>query len=309
MSYRHIAGLIAGVLVFALSATGADASAAAKPAADTPPVEKTVVGPRAEMQRKYDELIAKLQSGAADKEAKDKLRDAYQQRATMYETAGELDKAETDFTAATKVAPVDASTYSERGYFYIRSRRYGDALSDFVAGSRLEPDNAAFRYGAGRVMANMKNFNAAIEMYNDAIKLDPKDGRRYLSRAEALVWLGRFNEARPDYDRALATVLTREDKFFALLGRGYALLDSGEYADAVRDLDVALEMEPTHANALTWRGFAYERLGSTDAALRDYESAVQRAPGNTWLRASVQRMRSVERQVSAMPPEPNRRSR
>jgi tetratricopeptide (TPR) repeat protein len=157
-------------------------------------------------------------------------------------------------------------------------------------------------------MANMKNFSAAIEMYNEAINLDPKDGRRYLSRAEALVWLGRINEARPDYDRALATSLTREDKFFALLGRGYALLDIGEYADAVRDLDAAIEMEPHHANALTWRGFAYERLGSTDAALRDYEQAVQRAPNNTWLRASVRRMRSVDQQVSAMP-EPNRRSR
>lgn len=307
MSYRNIPGLIAGVLLVALSATGANASAAAKPAET--PVEKPVVGPRAEMQRKYDDLIAKLQPAADDKEARDKLRDAYQQRATMYETASELDKAETDFTAATKIEPVDASTYSDRGYFYIRSRRYGDALSDFVAGSRLEPNNAAFRYGAGRVMANMKNFNAAIEMYNEAIKLDPKDGRRYLSRAEALVWLGRLGEARPDYDRALSSSLTREDKFFALLGRGYALLDIGEYADAVRDLDTALEMEPTHANALTWRGFAYERLGSTDAALRDYESAVQRAPTNTWLRASVRRMRSVDQQVSAMPPEPNRRSR
>jgi tetratricopeptide (TPR) repeat protein len=309
VSYFNIPGLIAGVLLVALSATGAAASATAKPAPADTPAEKPVVGPRAEMQRKYDDLIAKLQPNADDKEARDKLRDAYQQRATMYETAGELDKAEADFTAATKIEPVDASSYSDRGYFYIRSRRYGDALGDFVAGSRLEPNNSTFRYGAGRVMANMKNFNAAIEMYNEAIKLDPKDGRRYLSRAEALVWLGRLNEARPDYDRALASSLAREDRFFALLGRGYALLDIGEYADAVRDLDAALEMEPTHANALTWRGFAYERLGSTDAALRDYEQAVQRAPNNTWLRASVRRMRSVDQQFSAMPPEINRRSR
>jgi tetratricopeptide (TPR) repeat protein len=305
MSHRNIPGLIAGVLLVALSATGAHASAAAK---SETPVEKPAVAPRAEVQRKYDELIAKAQPGAEDKDAREKLRDAYQQRALMYETAGELDKAENDFTAATKVEPVDASSYSDRGYFYIRSKRYGDALSDFVAGSRLEPNNAAFRYGAGRVMANMKNFGAAVELYNEAIKLDPKDGRRYLSRAEALVWLGRFGEARPDYDRALSSNLAREDKFFALLGRGYALLDVGEYADAVRDLDAAIEMEPTHANALTWRGFAYERLGSTDAALRDYEQAVQRAPNNTWLRSSVRRMRSVDQQVSVMP-EPNRRSR
>lgn len=306
MSVWNIPSMTAGALVVALSTTGAFASAA--PKSDAPPVEKTVVGPRAEMQRKYDELINKLQNGPEDKESRDKLRDAYQQRATMYETAGELEKAEADFTAATKAAPVDASTYSDRGYFYIRSRRYGDALGDFVTGSRLEPNNAAFRYGAGRVMANMKNFGAAIEMYNEAIKLDPKDGRRYLSRAEALVWLGRFGEARPDYDKALSMTLNREDRFFALLGRGYALLDVGEYAEAVKDLDAAIEMEPTHANALTWRGFAYERLGSTDAALRDYEQAVARAPNNTWLRASVRRMRSVDQQVSAMP-EPNRRAR
>jgi tetratricopeptide (TPR) repeat protein len=302
MSHFNIPGLIAGVLVAALSATGAYASGhGAKPAGDAPPVAKPVVGPRAEAQRKYDDLIAKFAPGTEDKDALEKLRDAYQQRATMYETAGELDKAEADFSAATKVAPVDASTFMDRGYFYIRSRRYGDALGDFVAGSRLEPNNAAFRYGAGRVMANMKNYGAAVEMYNEAINLDPKDGRRYLSRAEALVWLGKIAEARPDYDRALATNLAREDKFFALLGRGYALLDIGEYADAVRDLDAAIEMEPHHANALTWRGFAYERLGNTDMALRDYERAMQRSPSNTWIRASVRRMRSVDQQVSAMP--------
>src|SRR5690242_13131750 len=105
MPSLKFSGLIAGALVVAVSTTSAFASAASK--SDTPPVEKTVVGPRAEMQRKYDELISKLQDGTIDKDAREKLRDAYQLRATMYETAGELDKAEADFTAATKIAPID----------------------------------------------------------------------------------------------------------------------------------------------------------------------------------------------------------
>jgi tetratricopeptide (TPR) repeat protein len=65
-----------------------------------------------------------------------------------------------------------------------------------------------------------------------------------------------------------------------------------DFDGAVRDLDYALEEEPNNLNALLYRGYAYERSGASDLALRDYERAFAASPDNLWVRTSLQRVRS-----------------
>jgi tetratricopeptide (TPR) repeat protein len=249
---------------------------------------------RAEAQRLYERAIELYQqvlgTGMADAGQR---RELLKLRAVAYERTNELLKAETDFTAAINVEPVDPTAFADRGYFYLRRGRYPDALDDFVAGSRLAPKNAAFQYGAGRVLVAMKNDLGAVALYDDAIKLDPNDGANYLARAEAQLRLKRFDEAVADYSRALKLRLkTPNDWFFAYLGRGYAEIQRDRYDSAVADLDQALRLMPKDFQALLWRGLAHERRGNIDLAIDDYEHAYQLAPRDNWVRVSLQRLRS-----------------
>jgi len=41
-----------------------------------------------------------------------------------------------------------------------------------------------------------------------------------------------------------------------------------------------------------YRGYAYERRGDGELALRDYERAFAASPDNVWVRTSLQRLRS-----------------
>jgi tetratricopeptide (TPR) repeat protein len=221
------------------------------------------------------------------------LRLLLKKRALDFERTNQLAKAEADLTAALNVKPIDPTLYADRGYFYLRQNQYERALADFASGSRADPKNPLYRFAAGRVHAAMADFQGAIQCYNDALKIDKNYGVAILSRAEAYVHLEKLQEAKADYDRAIGfRYKWGGDRFFAFLGRGYINILLEDFEDAVRDLDEALATEPSDLNALLYRGYAYERRGNAELALRDYERAFLSSPENLWVRTSLQRLRS-----------------
>lgn len=87
----------------------------------------------------------------------------------------------------------------------------------------------------------------------------------------------------PDRAFAAATMaltLSPDDPAL-LLDRALALGATGRYAEAVEDLDRAVALEPSRAEAWALRGAAKRQLGRTDEAERDVARALSLAPGNT----------------------------
>ncbi len=81
--------------------------------------------------------------------------------------------------------------------------------------------------------------------------------------------LKRWPEALADYDRAEQLGLaSRVDNYFVHAGRGYVVLVSHDYPFAIARLDEALAIDHDAVNVLMWRGYAYERRGQFEAALR-----------------------------------------
>jgi tetratricopeptide (TPR) repeat protein len=225
-------------------------------------------------------------------ERAEKLRGLLKKRAAIYEAVAEFDRAEDDFNEMVAVRPQNPDVYYDRGYFYLRQSRFADAVHDFMTGSRLAPTQATFSYGAGRAFDLMGDGDDALQQYDEAIRLAPRDSAPVLARADLLLHLGRYGEARADYDRALTLGLARADRFFGYFGRGYARIFTGDYNGAVRDMDAALAARPGMINAVVWRGYVRERLGQRDLALEDYEAALRLSPKNDWIRSSISRMRS-----------------
>lgn len=247
--------------------------------------------------KSYEEMLGDFATNPVDKR-----RVALKSRAFVFEQARELDRAEADYTAATKLEPVAAADFADRGYFYLRSGRYGEAIADFVAGGRLEPKSSRYRFAVGRVHAAMRNYIAAIDHYSQAIRLNPRDSLAYLSRAEANVYLKNYAEAKSDYERAIRLGLPRPaDKLFGHLGRGYISLVSDEFDAAVVDFEAALRVEPIALNGWLWLAYANERRGRIDLAIDAYERALLVEPGHGVIFSNLRRLRSKEPVAAPVP--------
>lgn len=247
---------------------------------------------KAEISRNFERALSAYDEALqVDPDAPD-FRQVLRMRARLLEQLKEFPQAEKDLSTALKVEPPDFSLYIDRGYFYMRRARYRDAVTDFTSGARLDPRNPAFPFAIGRVETALGNHIQAIANYNLALDLDPRHARAHLARAESNVHLGFLGKARDDYASALALTLERsQDRFFALLGRGYVAMILGDLPAAVADFDAALAVNPGSHQALAWRGYAYEKQGRRDFALNDYERAAASNPADTVMRANVRRLR------------------
>ena len=215
-------------------------------------------------------------------------------RAALYEQIKMFEKAEADLTAAFKVQPFDPKVYAERGYFYLRRGRFKEALDDFVAGSRADPKDPMYLYGGGRVLVAAKDDTNAIKFYNEAMQIAPREVKLIVARAEAYLRLHQYQDAATDYDQAIALGLKeRDQRYFGFTGRGYASLMLSDFGSAARYFSRALEVSPDSSNVLLLRGYAYERQGARDLALRDYERAGKGVSDTTQVTIGMDRLRAA----------------
>lgn len=84
------------------------------------------------------------------------------------------------------------------------------------------------------------------------------------------------SSAVPKHKNGAATDTTDRDECIAnLLAEGQSLLGDNEPEKALECFDVALNLDPKHAEALVKKGGALERLGRTDEAIACYDRAIE----------------------------------
>jgi tetratricopeptide (TPR) repeat protein len=73
--------------------------------------------------------------------------------------------------------------------------------------------------------------------------------------------------------------------------RGRKLLADGKFAEAIEQLTLALQLQPSLALAYNARGFAHYRLKQYPQAIADYDEAIRLNPSyaNAYLNRSVAR--------------------
>ncbi len=97
----------------------------------------------------------------------------------------------------------------------------------------------------------------------------------WLTKAVALHQAGRLAEAEKIYRKIIAI---RPDHCDSLHLLGVVFLQRGNYADAVRQIDLALKRNPNNSTALTNRGIALKELRQFEAALASHDRALALQP-------------------------------
>ncbi|MGH8093795.1 MAG: tetratricopeptide repeat protein [Chthoniobacterales bacterium] len=103
-------------------------------------------------------------------------------------------------------------------------------------------------------------------------------GAKELREANALAWQRKFEDAVPLYTAAQGEFLEKKDRAVALGNRGWCYANLFREADAIRDYDAALALNPQLKYIVLDRGIAFHRRGQFDRALADYSRALELDP-------------------------------
>ncbi|MBI5210796.1 MAG: tetratricopeptide repeat protein [Elusimicrobia bacterium] len=165
------------------------------------------------------------------------------------------------------------------GVLRLREGRYEAAALDFQAALESRPRAMAARGFLAETLLCMGKTAAALGEFGKAERSEREGGSPadvWAWRGEALLWLGRYEDALEDLNRAVSA-----GTWLALAWRGGAHLLLGRLDAAAADLDRAIGPGSRDAEALVWRGELRRLLGRLRESLEDLDRAVE-LDGGPW---------------------------
>lgn len=124
----------------------------------------------------------------------------------------------------------------------------------------------------GQVQLSQRNAVAALHLFNQVLELTPDSALAYIGRANAYLVLGRFADAVRD----LSVAIELDVGAFALrVIRSMVFIQLGQAEEALADLNQVLGVQSNDSAGLCLRGSLFWRQGRIREALRDLETSLQ----------------------------------
>ncbi|KAG6301044.1 TOM (translocase of outer membrane) complex component [Claviceps aff. purpurea] len=231
----------------------------------------------------------------------------YSNRAACYSAMSEWDKVVDDTTAAINMDPEYIKAINRRATAYEHQKKYSEALLDFTASCII--DNFKSESTAHAVERLLQVFAAhrAKEMLatrpvklpspifvgnylqsfrpkprpaglEDSIELDPQTGKGQLQLGlqalEKKTGEG-YEEARQAFDKALELGNLGEYEALAYNSRGTMRTLLGNHAEATRDFDKSIELDPTMVQSYIKRASISLELGNPSETEAEFAKAIE----------------------------------
>jgi len=223
-------------------------------------------------QERFEDAIADLKAAIA---RKPNAYQAYVNLAQAYRRLEKLDLALEQLNRAVELEPGLAHLYRLRARLQGERNEPALALSDFNQAIERENSNSPYQVDdyveRGRLLLSGGQHAEALRSFDAALALQADHSLGQRLRAETLFRLGRFEEVIKAFDRYLETGKSLESVY---RGRGLARAELGQYPGAIEDFTKALELHPTSA-VQAYRGWTYLVVDAPKLALRDFELALE----------------------------------
>ncbi len=231
--------------------------------------------------------------------------EAYRGLATAYEQLGHVGEAEEILKRAIRLQPTYWAGHNLLGDFYVNQGRYDDAISQFEIVIELIPDSnygysnlgVAYYYleeydktiemfqkaieimpgpilysNIGTIYYYQADFKKAAEMFEKSLSFSDQDHRMWGNFASASLMAGEDSIKVASYhEKALSmaveelNVNPRNAQLLVRIASYRASL--GDYQNALKDLNYALEIAPENIGIKGEAGIVYELLGDRERAL------------------------------------------
>ncbi|WTF42753.1 tetratricopeptide repeat protein [Streptomyces sp. NBC_01604] len=233
-------------------------------------------------------------------------------------TGGDLDASITALQAHLRAQPRDFGGWATLGLAYVEQARTKGDPSRYPQAERalkrslgLEPDNVQALAGRAALAAARHDFEDALAYADQALEQNPYSERALSSRVDALVELGRYDDAlkaaeladerRPGIpvftryayvhelrgdvrtarrvlEQALASATAPGDVAYVATALGQLAWNQGEYETALDHYARALAADDTYLPALEGRARTQAANGDRAAAIKGMETVVARYP-------------------------------
>lgn len=169
-------------------------------------------------------------------------------RAGLYLQMGELDKARVDYSRVLDVQPDNREALEMRAYIYMEQQDYKAARADYEHLLELSPQHFNGRLGVAMLDQKEKKYKEALAildgMVNEksegsSLQTAPQHAVVYVARAGVQQELGNFSMALMDLDEAIRLDDTRAE---AYLIRGQIYLAQNKKSQAREDFEKAISL-------------------------------------------------------------------
>jgi eukaryotic-like serine/threonine-protein kinase len=223
-------------------------------------------------QERFDDAVTDLKSAI---EKKPKAYQAYVNLAQAYRRLNKMDLALQQLNRAIELEPALAHLHRLRARLYVERNEPALAIGDFDQAIRHENKTSPFlvddHVDRGRLLLADEKHALALEAFDAALALQKDHGLAQRLRAETFFRMRRFDEVIAAFDRYLETGKPLESVY---RGRGLARAELGQYPGAIEDFTKALELHPTSAVQAN-RGWTHLVVDAPKLALRDFDLAIE----------------------------------
>jgi tetratricopeptide (TPR) repeat protein/LysM repeat protein len=149
--------------------------------------------------------------------------------------------------------PNYVEAYLLRGDVFAKFTYFDRALKEYEIARQLNPNLAQIHYNIGNCLIHLGNKEQALESMNNAIRVDSAYVMGYFVRSSLFLDFKQYDLAIEDFN-----IILKLNRFFfpAMKGRGLALLNTGDFAQAIEDFDRSLEYDPDDSKTYYHRGLA-----------------------------------------------------
>ena len=116
-----------------------------------------------------------------------------------------------DLDEAIRLDATNASAFHERAYTRSSLMQYADALADLDTEAKLRPNSPKIDQEQAFSHGHLGQFQAAFDDLTRYVVAVPDDSGALIGRAQAALWLGRFDQARADLSAAAVIAGRRRD--------------------------------------------------------------------------------------------------
>jgi protein O-mannosyl-transferase len=182
---------------------------------------------------------------------------------------------ETLWFNALEYFPDNDQIHEGLGDYYGKRNEIDKAIGQFSAALNGGTNRYHVYEGLGNAYGLKGDVAKAAEMFGEALKLDSTQGDIYYNRGITIM-RSRPADAVRDFNTALQ--IMPEKDTLVRPSRGFALLQTKDYAAAKADYDFVLQQKATDAIALHNRGVCKFNLGDRPGAIADIRQALALKP-------------------------------
>lgn len=195
----------------------------------------------------------------------------------MYER-GRWAEAEAELRKALALNPDHADWHYNLGLTLEAAGRELEAVASYQQAMELAPDLPEPRLAAGVVANRLGDHERAVRCLDAALKLNPTLEVAYAHKIEALIRLGRHDEAETNFYLAQQALPEPSPQCLAVIGE--SLMERGLFERSEWCLKEALRMEPSMPRLRARLAAVSAALGKPQRAMQLYLRELRDDPGN-----------------------------